>query len=193
MKLMQIIPAVFVVVIISGFIWFYFESSKEPMLNDIHTHADFKVYLNGEEYDFNQTKYMTTENVTISPFMHLHDNNGDVVHQHMSTVTFSEFFYTLKMDLTDSCFTLDNGTSYCTDSEKNLRMFVNGKEVFELLNYEFNDLDRILITYGTDDESIIKEQIESVTDKACIESALCPERGEPSDYKTCTSDDGCKA
>jgi hypothetical protein len=44
-------------------------------------------------------------------------------------------------------------------------------------DYEFTDLDRILITYG--DMAGVADQISSVSDLACMYSEKCPERGTP--------------
>ncbi|MCM2325601.1 MAG: hypothetical protein NDI94_04005 [Candidatus Woesearchaeota archaeon] len=47
----------------------------------------------------------------------------------------------------------------------------------QLGNYEFEDLDKILITYGADTD--VSAQISSITDDACLYSEKCPERGSP--------------
>ena len=53
------------------------------------------------------------------------------------------------------------------------------------------DLDKILISYGNEDEKQIKKQIDSVTDKACIQSEKCPERGLPTPEASCSSNEIC--
>ena len=85
---------------------------------------------------------------------------------------------------------LDNGTQYCNDGDRTLKLYVNGKRNALYGDYEFNDLDRILISYGSDNETVITAQLAAVTDKVCIQSDKCPERGEPSDTATCTTKDG---
>ncbi|QQR55214.1 hypothetical protein IPG41_01475 [Candidatus Peregrinibacteria bacterium] len=170
----------------------YIHSKPEPLVGDIHTHADFKVYLNGTAYDFAQEKYMSEEGSPLSPFAHLHDGDGTVIHKHMSGITLGDFFESIGMKLSETCFTLDNGTTYCNDAENTLKFFVNGKLNKKFDQYEFGDLDRLLLTYGDETEEELQIQVQSVGDKACIYSEQCPERGTPPDESSCTgATDGC--
>ncbi|HZX19442.1 MAG TPA: hypothetical protein VFF13_00325 [archaeon] len=165
-----------------------------PEEKEFHIHADFAVYLNGEKVDFAKEKYMSSEYTRLSYFFHLHDLDGNVMHMHLEGLKLGEFFGSIGMRFFEECFVLDNGQTFCEQTDnKKLRMFVNGKENFEYDNYVFNDLDRILITYGNESESEIQEQINSVTDNACIQSAKCPERGTPSDESSCSVLNGCSA
>ncbi len=165
--------------------------TQQPLLGDIHVHADFKIYLNNKPINFAQEKYMSSTEKSLSNFMHLHDMDGEVIHQHMSTLTLGDFFKTLKIELTENCFTMDDGAKYCNEGTNRLKMFVNGKPTTDFGKYQLNDLDRILITYGNDDEATIQTQIKSVTDKACIQSEKCPQRGKPHDESTCLSSSDC--
>ncbi len=158
----------------------------QPLLGDVHEHADFKVYLNGEAYDFAEDKYMSTEEAPLNPFTHVHDGEGEVIHKHMSGVTLGSFFESLGMEFTADCFMLDSGESYCTDSTHTLQFFVNGAENAEFADYEFHDADRLLITYGAPTPEQLQSELDSVSDRACIFSETCPERGSPPDESSCT-------
>jgi hypothetical protein len=155
-----------------------------------HTHADFKIFLNGTAFNFSQAKYLSSKDNALNSRVHLHDLDGGIIHHHAKNVTMEEFFSTLDMAFNSTCFVTDASASYCDDGTKKLRMFVQhyGKEWKEeplMERYVFEDMDRILITYG--DLSIpISTQLSSVTDKACIQSEKCPERGSPSDESTCS-------
>jgi len=188
----KIIISVLVVLIIAS-LSFFLLSNKEPMLNDIHTHADVMVFLDGAEFDLAQQKYMSKGNLTLSPFVHLHDADGDIIHKHIKGVTLDEFFTTLGMDFSKECFITDNKKEYCNNAEKKVVMLVNGKENKKFGNYEFKDLDRILIYYGSDDKTLINGLMQQVTDKACIQSGKCPERGIPYNESSCTTEGGCTA
>ncbi len=161
------------------------ERYNSGILGDVHDHADFKVYLDGNLYNFSQGKYMSSGNNTLSNFFHLHDMDGNVMHKHMAGVNLEFFFNTLKMKFNSTCFITDNENKYCNDRDKNIKMYVNGMRNYDYENYEFKDLDRILITYGNENEEEIKNQIGSVTDDACIYSKKCPERGSPPDETSC--------
>lgn len=178
--------------------------TPQPLLGDVHEHADFKVYLDGQVYDFAQNKYMSTDEHKLSNFTHLHDGDGELIHKHMSTITLGDLFESLGMSfgeyLGEDCFVLDadlpssdGGTAYCNDGEKTLKMYVNGKENDKLGDYELSDLDQILITYGDENDDEIQAQIDSVGDRACIQSEVCPERGKPSDESSCLSSGDCEA
>lgn len=167
------------------------DSDIHPILGDIHYHADFKVYLEGRLYDFAQSRYMSEKNVIQSNFVHLHDMDGDVIHKHMSGITLKTFFTSLGMQFDGQCFRTDNAVAYCNSANKILKMYVNGERNYDFQNYDFQDMDRILITYGSEDEAAVQRQIKSVTDKACIQSLKCPERGKPSDESTCVSGTNC--
>lgn len=144
-----------------------------------HSHADFKTYINGKAIDFSQEKYQSSETKHLNEYVHLHDGNGEVIHKHKADVTLGLFFTSLKMDLTKDCLTLDTGDKYCSDAKNTLKMYVNGQKNDQFGDYNMKDIDRILISYGSESEAQIKTQLDSVTDKACIYSEKCPERGKP--------------
>ena len=90
-------------------------------------------------------------------------------------------------------FKLDGGPSYCNDGDKTVKIFVNGKKNRSFDDYELSDLDQILITYGDESDEEIEAQLDSVGDRACIQSEICPERGAPSDESTCLTGEDCVA
>lgn len=153
------------------------KAEVKPLGEKVHEHADFAVYLNGEKFDFTKAKYQSSDTNPLDPDAHLHDGNGDVTHKHRKGITLGYFFDSLGMKFDNQCFATDDGKQYCNTSDKKLRMFVNGKENTAFGNYEFTDLDRILITYG--DETGVADQITSISDDACLYSEKCPERGKP--------------
>lgn len=153
------------------------KSQAKPLGEKVHEHADFAVYLNGEKFDFTKAKYQSSDTNPLDPDAHLHDGNGDVTHKHRKGITLGYFFDTLGMKFDNQCFTTDDGTQYCNTADKKLTMYVNGKENTQFGNYEFTDLDRILITYG--DMTGVADQITSISDDACLYSEKCPERGTP--------------
>lgn len=146
---------------------------------EFHAHFDLSVVLNGKAIDFTQTKYQSTEANELDPYIHMHDGNGKVVHLHKEGVNLNEFFTSLKITFTKDCFDLDTGVKYCNLGTKTLKMYVNGKENTDFANYVPQDLDRILITYGSETQAQVQKQIDNVSDDACIYSEKCPERGKP--------------
>ena len=138
-----------------------------------HTHADFAVYIDSKQVDFSDPKYMTTEQKALSKYFHLHDGIGTLIHRHKPGLTLGDFFASLGFKMTTDCFTLDTGTSYCTNGDKKWIFTVNAEEKPLDPNYVFHDTDKILLTYG-----VIVPQLIKMTDDACLYSRTCPERGK---------------
>ncbi|MDO8634283.1 MAG: hypothetical protein Q7K34_03240 [archaeon] len=179
-----------IVIVAAGILIFagIFFLAQKPVEHEgeFHEHADFKVILDGKEIDFALPKYMTTEEQILSSFVHLHDGDGKVLHTHAKGVTLGVFFESLGMKFSKECFVLDRGEQFCNGNGKTLKLFVNGKLNQEFENYEPQDLDRILVTFGDETEDEIEQQINSVSDNACIQSLKCPERGTPANESSCT-------
>lgn len=150
---------------------------SKPLGEKVHEHADFAVYLEGKKFDFTKAQYQDSKTNPLDANAHLHDGNGDVTHKHRKGVTLGYFFNTLGMKFDNQCFVTDDSKSYCNTGNKKLTMYVNGKENSMFGEYEFTDLDRILITYG--DMAGVADQISSISDLACMYSEKCPERGTP--------------
>jgi len=149
-----------------------------------HAHADFRVYINGKALDFTLSKYQSTEDTSLHPYMHLHGGIGTIIHKHQKGVTLGDFFESLGIRFTKDCFVMDDGKELCNGEGETLKFFVNGVPNAAFGDYELNDLDKILITFGDEEDVIIQAQTKSVTDDACIYSEKCPERG-PAPIEEC--------
>lgn len=149
--------------------------------SEVHEHADFAVYINGQQLNFSQQQYMhddvvnETGPMSLADKVHLHDMAGTIVHKHAADVTWGMFFSTINITFNSTCFAFNNA-SYCDNATGSLRMFVNGKQNFEYGNYPINDLDRVLITYGPVSADV-EQEMANVTNDSCIYSNKCPDRG----------------
>jgi P-type Cu+ transporter len=146
-----------------------------------HTHADLAIWVEGRQVDLSAEKYMLSEassdpDKETNP--HLHDGNGLVIHRHKLGQSVGEFLEALDITATNQCVTLDDGASTCNKNWKRWQMFINGAERPFDLSYVFIDLDQILLTYGATDEQV-SQQLQSLSDEACLYSQTCPERGKP--------------
>ena len=143
-----------------------------------HVHSDFAVFIDGQKFNFAQEKYMTSTDVCHSDFhakkLHLHDMNPDVVHVHEAGHDWEDFFTSLGFVFTDTQLKTDEGNVYQNAGQKKWKFFVNGVEVPSIQDYQFQDLDQVLFTYGASDEKTIQKQLATVTKKACIYSKKCP-------------------
>ncbi len=192
------------------------KTAKNPDPN--HVHADFAIWVNGYKLDFSDARYMSEaptptsmlphfipaalahenendENVNPDrKYLHLHDGNGHVIHRHKPDLTLGDFFHSLGMTMTSSCFELDDfqfqhldqgwvhdfarTKNLCSDGKFRWTMIVNGKAVPMDAGYVFADGDKILLSYGSSDTAS-QEQYKQMTDDACLYSKTCPERGTP--------------
>jgi hypothetical protein len=165
--------------------------SREPAVNPDpnHTHADFRVVLDGTPVEFTDDVFQTgsstedhTRDPNLSPlrkFLHLHDGLGHVVHRHKPGLTLRDFFDSLSVGFTANCIVYEAPVDRdMACSENDWRMVVNGQERPFSLNYEFADGDKILLTTAAD-QAALEAEWEGMTDDACRYSRTCPWRGDP--------------
>lgn len=141
-------------------------------LGSIHIHADLAVFLDGDEITPLQPKYYVR-----NQFVHVEAGvgPGTVIHMHATNVPLGFFLRSLGMNFNNECFRLDNGKEYCNEGDKSLKMFVKHaggqwEQNRQFHTYVFQDLDKILITYGNETDNQIQLQEDSVTDFAAANS-----------------------
>jgi len=132
-------------------------------LNSVHEHADIAIFINGQQLDLLQLKYQLRDK-----FVHLEERRGDVIHKHAIGVTIGYFLSTLGFIFENNCLILDDGQELCNANGNKLKVYVNSKLIDNYKDYEFFDLDKILISYGSGDEQQIQQQLASITDNARI-------------------------
>ena len=134
-------------------------------LRSAHNHADVKVYINGKAVDFSQSKYQLA-----ARFIHFEEGIGDVIHTHATSLTMGHLFKSLGADFDSNCLAFEE-TDYCNGGNAKLRFYANGKLSNEFDNYIIKDLDKILVSYGTESEEEIQKQLNSITNLAAKYSA----------------------
>lgn len=139
-----------------------------------HYHANFAVYINGEQQKFVGVKYYEETAAmacTIAEVddpkerAHMHDNIYDVVHVEDKLVTWGNFLQNLSWGLGDDYLKTDTGVLTVDDQHK-LTFVVNGKTVESLYGLIINDEDRVLISYGSEDTDQIKKQYDTIPSNA---------------------------
>lgn len=151
------------------------ESISEP----VHHHFDFRMVVEGQAVDFSQAKYQETKDNPLDEGVHFHDGNGEVVHIHEAGVTLGRFLSSIGFTLNQDCLKLDDGQTKCATGSNKVRVFVNGTANDGAADYRLNDLDRVLVLFGSESDQQLTAASNAVTDKACIYSESCPERGQP--------------
>lgn len=151
-------------------------NAQMGVLGSQHIHADWKIYIDEKPLDFSDKSHMERmrNNQPVSSFIHVDsgapapEKTGDVLHMHATGIPLWVFFKSIGADFNKNCITLESKEKYCNNNNKKLKLFVNDKENSEFENYVFNDLDKILISYGNGNDEEINNQLASITDFAKI-------------------------
>ncbi|MBI1972607.1 hypothetical protein HYS50_01225 [Candidatus Woesearchaeota archaeon] len=142
------------------------------VLDSTHIHADWKIYINGKALDLSDKAHMERMkmNAPVSSFIHVDSGNkspektGDVLHMHATGVPLWIFFESLRMKFDKNCLVLETGEKFCSNEQKTLKFYVNGIPNEEWENYVFKDGEKILISYGSEQQQELQEQVDSITD-----------------------------
>ena len=143
------------------------------VLGSQHIHADWKVYVDGKQFDLEPFAMdMSNMNANItSSFIHVDkgavtpEKTSEVLHMHAKGVPLWLFFRSIGGNFNQTCLTLPDNHQFCSAEGKTLTFYVNGKQNNEFGNYVFNNLDKILISYG-DKGSGVQAELGSITDFA---------------------------
>ncbi|MFZ8922984.1 MAG: hypothetical protein ACO2Y0_08535, partial [Nitrosopumilaceae archaeon] len=123
-------------------------------LGSEHSHAGILVKVFGDSFDFSAPAYQIK-----SAWIHFEGNDGTTIHKHATGVTLGYLFETLGLGLDDQCFEFQDGRSFCTNEDYNLRFYINGEQVNDVRDYEIEEDDKILISYGAETPEELESQI----------------------------------
>jgi len=112
-------------------------------MGSAHTHTAIIVNIFGDEFDFSAPAYQIK-----SPWIHFEGRDGSTIHKHATGVTLGYLFDSLSLGLDDQCFVFQDGRSFCTTEEYDLRLFINGEQVSDIRDHDSSEDDRVLILYG---------------------------------------------
>jgi len=119
-----------------------------------HEHASISIKIFGDEFNFTKPEFQLQ-----SPFIHLENSNGYVVHRHSKDVTIGYLFETLNLGLSNDCFVFHGGKKFCSNVDYTLKFYINEKKVDGLRDYLIFESDLILISYGSENLEEITEQL----------------------------------
>jgi hypothetical protein len=142
-----------------------------------HYHANFAVYLNGAREEFKGPQYYqevaicsASTGITIpQQRAHMHDDVNSVVHVHDYAVTWGQFFENLGWVVGSDFIVTDTGQTYKADGVNKLHVLINGQDYTDLTpitNMVIKDRDRLLLSFGSQDEATLKLQFNSVPSTA---------------------------
>ena len=143
----------------------YSSAANAPKIGPIgstHIHMDVKVYIEGQPINFALPKYQLR-----AQHVHFESGEGDYVHVHATGVSIGMMFETLGMKFSADCLKSDDGRNLCNgDGGKTLKFYVNNRTNTDYGSYVLQDLDKIMVSYGSESEQEVQAQLASVTDKA---------------------------
>ena len=143
----------------------------------VHYHANFAVYINGQQEKFKDPKYyqevaicMAGQGITIPQARaHLHDNKLGDIHVHDHAVTWNQLFNNLGWNIGSDYIITDTGTIYKEDATNKLNIYINDQDytsLTDLTNTVIKDGDRLLVSFGNTDKATLQNETKSVPDTA---------------------------
>ena len=123
-------------------------------LGDEHEHASLLVRIFGDKFDFAVPSYQIK-----SSWIHFEESDGTTIHRHSSGVNLGHLFESLNIGIDDKCFSFPDGRQFCTNEDYSLKYFINHEMVDDIRDYVIKDEDRILISYGSESQEEIEEQL----------------------------------
>jgi len=123
-------------------------------LGSEHSHASILVKIFGDEFDFAAPAYQIK-----SSWIHFEGNDGSTIHKHATGVTLGYLFESLGLGLDDQCYEFQDGRSFCTNEDYELRFYINGEQVSDIRDYEIEEDDKILVSYGAETPEEIESQL----------------------------------
>lgn len=149
----------------------------------VHIHANFLMVISGNQKDFSLSEFQspvfcgpTINDSREEANVHLHNNNGGVIHVHAENVTYGDFFaaHELGMELSEHCFADENGSRWCDQANGNRwQYFLNGEPVSDLSLMVVNDLDQALLLYGYYTPKQLDYWMKKMPTDACQFSGKC--------------------
>ncbi len=138
--------------------------------DNVHYHANFDVYINGQKEAFKSPSYYEEESAgscNVDTVMvpeeraHMHDDTSDVVHVHDHAVTWGQFFANLHWVVNDALIKTPSNL-YLVDDTHKITFTVNGQKIQDISNQVIGDRDRLLVDFGDTSDATIQKEIKAV-------------------------------
>ena len=167
-KILAILIPILIVGLVGYGIYWALTTEGIGSLGSTHIHADFAIFLNGKEITPLPRQYFVA-----SSYAHVETGpgEGNVIHMHATKVPLKMFFDSLGMTFNSECFEIGRDNKNCNDGVNTIKMFVKHwnatwEQNSEYEKYIFKDLDKVLITYGSETGEEVQLQQNNVTDFA---------------------------
>ena len=130
-------------------------------LGDEHIHTSLLVSIFGDKFDFSTPNYQVK-----TPWIHFENQDGDTIHRHSTGVELEFLFNSMKIATDENCFVFPDGRQFCTNEDYSLKFYINQQLVEDIRKYVIQEDDRILITYGNEDQLAIDKQLAELNAQA---------------------------
>jgi hypothetical protein len=141
----------------------------------VHYHANFAVYLNGQQELFKEPSYYEEVNIcnmkgTLTPQArtHMHDEEAGVIHVHDQAVTWGQFFENLGWEVGPDFIHVRDKLHVADDTNK-LNILLNGQNLTGLTSITdqvIQDRDRLLVSFGPADQPTLDKEYKTVPNNA---------------------------
>lgn len=142
----------------------------------VHYHANFAVYVNGQQEQFKGSQYYqevavcTTSGITLpQQRAHMHDNINNVLHVHDHAVTWGQFFENLGWYVGPNFIEDASGHLYQADDTNKLHILINGQDytgLTPITNMVIKDQSRLLVSYGDISDAQLQQEYKAVPSTA---------------------------
>jgi hypothetical protein len=126
-----------------------------------HIHASMLVKIFGDKFDFSTPNYQVK-----TPWIHFENQDGDTIHRHSTGVELEFLFNSMSIATDENCFVFPDGRQFCTNEDYSLKFYINQQLVEDIRKYIVQEDDRILITYGNEDQLAIDKQLAELNAQA---------------------------
>ena len=130
-------------------------------LGDEHIHTSLLVSIFGDKFDFSTPNYQVK-----TPWIHFENQDGDTIHRHSTGVELEFLFNSMSIGLDENCFVFPDGRQFCTNEDYSLKFYINQQLIEDIRQYIIQEDDRILITYGNEDQLAIDKQLAELNAQA---------------------------
>lgn len=140
----------------------------------LHYHANWALIVDGQQLDLSSDRYMqsvaacaATDVVDPAARVHLHNNEGGVVHVHDPGVAWGHLFTNLGFSVGGDHLILDGSRRFLADGDRTLKFILNGFAVSEIGGFPVRAGDRLLVSYGPESvDHVLRNQFPRVASNA---------------------------
>lgn len=130
-------------------------------LSKVDYSASFAIFTNGTFRIFTAPMYHNLSND-----VYIQADNPNIVYVKKNNITWNDFFKTLPFKLTKECLITGTKQTFCTDINGRLRFYVNGSEDVNALDKYIEKGDKLLVTYGNENEVQIQKQFQQIPNRS---------------------------